>query len=184
MSIFRYLRGGASPLRWFVAEPNLDAWSVPCLAVAGLCVFLVCQRRRADPATAALAAVLTTLLFYKVGFIQYQMIVYLVMAYWLGRHAPALARQRGLGIAIVAYFGWLSLFDLFYCYVGGIIDKRGPWAWVDDWVGLPTFLLGGVLLVALLRVAGRLDDGADHRTVGRQPGHASQSVDGSCGNPT
>jgi len=67
MSIFRFLRGRASPLRWFLAASDLDAWSTPCLAVAGFLVFLVCQWRRTDPATSALVAVLTTLLFYQVG---------------------------------------------------------------------------------------------------------------------
>ena len=151
LSIFRFLRGGASPLRWFMADANVDAWSTPCLVVAGLVVFLICQWRRTDPATSALAAVLTTLLFYQVGFIQYQMIVFLLMAYWLGRYAPALAQDRGLAVAIGGYFGWLTLFDLFYAYAGGIIHADGPWGWVDDWVGLPTFLLGSFLLVKLLR---------------------------------
>jgi hypothetical protein len=156
MSIFRFLRGGASPLRWFVDHPDLDAWSTPCLAVAGLLIFLICQWRRADPATSAVAAVLTTLLFYQVGFLQYQMILFLLMTYWLGRYGPALAWHRGLAVAIGGYFGWLSLFDLFYCYAGGIMQANGPWGWVADRVGLPTFLLGSFLLVNLLRVAGRL----------------------------
>jgi hypothetical protein len=156
MSIFRFLRGRASPLRWFVDHPNVDAWSTPCLAVAGLLVFLVCQWRRADPSTSALAAVLTTLLFYKVGFIQYQMILFLLMTDWLGRYGPDLAQHRTLAVAIGGYFGWLSLFDLLYCYAGGIMQPDGPWSWVADRVGLPTFLLGSFLLASLLRVAGRL----------------------------
>ena len=156
MSIFRYLRGGASPLRWFVDRPDLDAWSTPCLALAGFSVFLFCRWRRADPATSAVSAVLTTLLFYQVGFLQYQMILYLLMADWLGRYGSTLAQDRGLAVAVAGYFGWLSLFDLFYCYAGGIMQPDGPWAWVADRVGLPMFLLGGFLLVRLLRVAGRL----------------------------
>lgn len=156
LSIFRYLRGAASPLRRIVEDPNLDAWSTPCLAVAGLSVFLICQWRRTDPATSALVAVLTTLLFYQVGFLQYQMILFLLTASWMGRHATDLARHRGLAVAIVGYFGWLTLFDLFYCYAGGILHAVGPWGRVEDWVGLPNFLLGSLLLVNLLRVAGRL----------------------------
>jgi hypothetical protein len=156
LSIFRFLRGGASPLRRFMDHPDLDAWSTRCLAVAGLLAFLACRWRRADPATSALVAVLTTLLFYQVGFIQYQMILFLLMAYWLGRYGPLLGRHPGLAFAIGGYFGWLSLFDLFYCYAGGIMQADGPWGWVADRVGLPTFLLGSFLLANLLRVAGRL----------------------------
>jgi hypothetical protein len=151
LSIFRFLRGGASPLGRFVGAHGLDAWSLPCLATAGLLVFLICQRRRTDPATSALAAVLTTLLFYQVGFPQYQMVLFLLMAFWLGRNAPALARDRGLAVAIGSYFGGLTLFDVFYAYAGGVIHPGGPWGWVDDWVGLPTFLLGSLLLARLLQ---------------------------------
>jgi hypothetical protein len=157
LSIFRFLRGAASPLGEFLVHPNLDAWSTPCMAAAGLMVFLVCQWRRSDPATSALLAVLTTLLFYKVGFIQYQMILYLLMAFWLGRYARVLTRDRWLAVAILAYFGWLTVFDMLYFYAGGIMIEGGPWGWVADRVGLPTFLLGGFLLVNLLRVAGRLE---------------------------
>jgi hypothetical protein len=153
MSIFRFLRGGASPLRWWLSSSGLDAWSLPCLAIAGLAVFLTCQWRRTEPATSALAAVLVTLLFYQVGFIQYHMIVFLLSAYWLARHAHGLMRprRRGLVLSIGTYFAWLTLFDLFYAAAGGIIHDEGRWGWVADWVGLPSFLLGGFLLFELLR---------------------------------
>jgi hypothetical protein len=150
LSIFRFLRGGASPLGWFAADVNLDAWSVPCLIAAGLLVFVSCQWRRTDPATSALVAVLTTLLFYQVGFIQYQMIVFMLMAYWLGRHARAHMHDGRLAVAIAGYFGWLTVFDLFYVWAGGVIHDDGPYGWVADWAGLPTFLLGSFLLMSLL----------------------------------
>jgi hypothetical protein len=150
LSIFRFLRGGASPLRWCWGDVNVDAWSMPCLAVAWLGAFLTCQWRRTDPITSTLAAVLTTLLFYQVGFIQYQMVVFLMMACWLGRYGPTLAQDRGLAVAIGAYFGWLTLFDVFYAYLGGVIHDDGTWGRVADWVGLPTFALGGNLLFRLI----------------------------------
>ena len=46
------------------------------------------------------------------------------MAYWLGRYAPALAQDRGLAVAIGGYFGWLTLFDLFYAYAGSHPRRR------------------------------------------------------------
>ena len=151
LSIFRFLRGEASPLRRFVGNSGLDAWSTPCLAVSGLAVFAACQWRHTDAATSAILAVLTTLLFYQVGFIQYQMILYLLMAYWLGLYAPALRQDRVLAVAIGGYFGWLTLFDVFYAWAGGVLHDDGRWGRVVDWVGLPTFLLGGFLLVSLAR---------------------------------
>jgi hypothetical protein len=158
MSIFRYLRSSVSPLRLFVDNPNVDAWWLPCLVFAGLLVFLTCLWRRTEPATSALLAVITTLLFYKVGFPQYQMILFLLMACWMRYHWRELTEHRGLAVAIASYFGWLTLFDSLYCYIGGGYIQ-GPWFdWLSDWAGLPTFGLGGFLLVSLLRVEGRTEE--------------------------
>jgi hypothetical protein len=165
LSIFRFLRGSASPLRRWAGAHGVDAWSLPCLAIAGLVVFLVCQWRRTDAVTSALAAVLATLLFYQVGFLQYQIVLFLLMAYWLGRLASSLARDRSLAVAIVGYFGWLTLFDLFYAYVGGVIHPGDRSGWVDDWAGLPTFVLGSVLLVRVLCWRNALDSDRLGKTI-------------------
>lgn len=151
-SIFRFLRGAWSPLRFFTAAPNADARALPCLAVAGLSVFLWCRWRRVEPALSAVLAVLTTLLFYQVGFIQYQMVLFLLVSYWYGIRGR-LVKGRWLRIALACHFGWLALFDLFYAAIGGVIHPEDPWAWAEDIVGLPTFLLGGFLLAVLLRVS-------------------------------
>ena len=92
-------------------------------------------------------AVLATLLFYRVGFPQYQVVLLMLASYWVvaerrpGRD-PLLAGSLGL------YFGWLALFDVFYALVGGVLHPGDRFAWVEEIVGLPTFLLGIVLLVA------------------------------------
>ena len=97
-------------------------------------------------------AVLTTLLFYRVGFPQYQIIPLLLTSYWLvaerrpGR-GPVLAAMLGL------YFGWLALFDLFYALVGGVLHPGDRFAWVEEIVGLPTVVLGSMLLIAIARAA-------------------------------
>jgi hypothetical protein len=160
LSIFRFFRGWASPLHWFMPDPNLDAWSTPCLATAGLLVFLACQWRRTDPTTSAVLAIQTTLLFYQVGFVQYQMSVFLLLAFWLGRFAPALAHDRGLVIAVWGYFAWLTLFDLFYLFRDKVrISPTDKMAVLLDPMALPSFLLGLYVVVTLLRVGGaRLEE--------------------------
>ncbi len=52
LSIFRFLRGSFSPLRWVVAHPNVDRLSLPTLAIAGGTVFALCVKRRVAPGRA------------------------------------------------------------------------------------------------------------------------------------
>jgi len=154
LSIFRFLRGPYSPLVVLGLARDVDFLALPCLAAAGLAAFAWCLRRRADPATSALAAALTTLLFYRVGFVQYQMVPFLLASYWA--LSPARPARAGgfVAAAMGAYFGWLALFDVYYASFGGVVHPGDPRAWVDDVAGLPTFLLGSALLVGLLRAAG------------------------------
>jgi hypothetical protein len=159
LSIFRFLRGAYSPLRFAFDAPNVDALALPCLALAGLAVFAWCWTRRAGPAAGSLLAVLATLLFYRVGFPQYQVVPLMLASYWVvAERRPG--RDPFLAAALGLYFGWLALFDLFYALVGGVLHPGDRFAWVEDVVGLPTFLLGVALLVAIAREAGRESSGA------------------------
>lgn len=153
LSVFRFLRGAYSPLGPF--SGRADALATPCLALAGSAVFAWCWLRRVGPAAGSVLAVLATLLFYRVSFPQYQVVLLMLASYWIvaerrpGRD-PFLAASLGL------YFGWLALFDVFYALVGGVFHPGDRFAWTEEVVGLPTFLLGVVLLVAIARDAGRL----------------------------
>lgn len=150
-SIYRFLKGTYSPLALFGVSADVDRLAVPCLAAAGLAVFAWCQVRRVEIGRASVLAVLTTLLFYQVGFLQYQMVLFLLVSYWLAVEPGRLAGDRFLAAALVAYFAWLALFEVFSALIGGVVHPGDPWAWVDEVAGLPTFLLGAALLAALLR---------------------------------
>ena len=164
LSIFRFLRGAYSPLRLFWDAPDVDFLSMPCLVVAGASVFAWCWWRRVDPATSAVLAVLTTLLFYQVGFIQYQMNLFLLGSYWaLSPRGPS-GPDRLLATSLGIYAGGLALFDVYHASYGGVVHPEDPWAWVDDVAGLPTFLAGCGLLASLLRFS----------IHARQPGEASR----------
>lgn len=150
LSVFRFLRGTYSPLRLVTATPDADALATPCLALAGLGVFAWCLARRIGPAAGSTLAVLATILFFRVGFPQYQLILGLLASYWIVAERPP-GRDRPLVIASWLYFGWLAAFDVFYALVGGVLHPGDRFAWTEEVVGLPTFLLGAALLVAIVR---------------------------------
>ena len=153
LSIFRFLRGAYSPLRLAWDAPDVDFLALPCLATAGVSMFAWCGWRRIEPATSALLAVLTTLLFYRVGFVQYQMVPFLLASYRFatGRGGPG--GDRFLAAAAGIYFGWLAIFDAYYASFGGVVHPGDPWAWVEEVAGLPTFLAGCLLIAGLIRDA-------------------------------
>jgi hypothetical protein len=151
LSVLRFLRGAYSPLRLFGDAPNLDPLASPLLLAALALIFVWSQIRRIDVSTSTVLAVLTTLMFYRVGFPQYWMVLLLLVSSWVLRHGEALAARPILKVALLAYLGWLGFFDLFYAAIGGIVWPGGRWTWVEDVVGLPTFLLGAFLLGSLFR---------------------------------
>ena len=151
LSVFRFLAGRYSPLRPILDPADLARLNAPILAIALLAVALACVRRRVDASTSAVAAALATLLAYKVGFPQYPMILFLLLPDWVALHRQTLAADRPLVVAACAYLGWISAFDLLYVAAGGVIGPGHPWYWLDEVVGLPTFLLGGAFLACLLR---------------------------------
>ena len=167
LSIFRFLRGAYSPLRPFLDDPDVDSLAMPCLVVAGGSVFAWCWWRRVEPSTSAVLAVLTTLLFYRVGFIQYQMNLFLLASYWAVSPQGPSGRDRLLAASMGIYGGGLALFDVYYASFGGVVHPDDPWAWVEDVAGLPAFLAGSALLAAMLRFSdGRRGAGESSRGPG------------------
>jgi hypothetical protein len=160
LSIFRFLKGHYSPLRLIWESPNLDRLATPCLAVAGLAVFAWCWKRRVGPATAAVLAVLSTLIFYQVGFPQYHVILLMLGATWAVREGPDLRAEPKLRLTIGMYLAFFGTFEVFMAAIGGVVHPEDPWGWVDEVVGLPAFLVQAPLLTALIRWAGRKPAGA------------------------
>ena len=105
-------------------------------------------------------AVLVTLLFYPYALVQYQMVLFVLAAYWYLTfpHRRWLLNDRLCSVAVVAYFNWLGVYSLFYHGVG-VSNYYQSWGWVEDMVGLPTFLLGLLFFLALWR-ASRIESSA------------------------
>jgi hypothetical protein len=54
----------------------------PLLLAAGLGEFAWCIVRQTEPALSAALAVLITLLLYRVGYINYEMVLFFLISYW------------------------------------------------------------------------------------------------------
>ncbi len=90
-------------------------------------------------------AITTTLLFYKVGFPQYQMVLFVLASYWVAARSKQIRNKMPLYVSLGCYFGWLGIFDLIECTKG--VDFHS----MQEWAGLPTFLLGCGLIVCIVR---------------------------------
>jgi hypothetical protein len=144
LSIFRFLRGGYSPLRAWGLEPDVDWLALPVLGLALLATWLWCRARAVDPATAAFLASLATVLLYPNGFPQYQMVPLMLASYWVAETWNDRRHRTALAIALVGYFGWIAAFDITYCLIGDGSPR------FEDAVGLPTFVIGSALATCVV----------------------------------
>jgi len=146
-SIYDVLASTHSPLRLFWDPPNghsLDWLEKPFLVTAGLGIFAWCVLRRTGPALSAALAVLATLLFYQVGFINYQMVPFFLISYWVVSEWQQLVERSVLAVLLGGYFGLLALLDLVhwsdFTVAGDIVYSN---------IVVFKFLLGCSLLVVL-----------------------------------
>jgi hypothetical protein len=105
-SIYSVLGSADSLLRLFSDSANfaLDWLEKPLLVTAGLGVFGWCVLRRTGPALSAALAILVTLLFYRVGYINYQMVFFVLISYWIASEWKQLADRYTLGAVLGGYF--------------------------------------------------------------------------------
>jgi hypothetical protein len=145
LSIYRFLKGRYSPLSWLVFNEDPDQAAPAFMLIALLWAWLLVRKRMIEPAPAAVLAVLVTLMFYQVGFAQYHMVLFVLASYWMMSARGAIREAIPLWIALGCYFGWLSIFDVILSTTN--IDSMG----MQEWIGLPTFLLGCFLLISIVR---------------------------------
>src|SRR5271165_7160138 len=145
LSIYRFLKGYYSPLRWLDFNEDPDQAAPAFMLMALLWAWLWVRKRMIEPAPAAVLAVLVTLMFYQVGFAQYYMVLFVIASYWMMSARGAIREATQLWVALGCYFGWLSIFDVILSTTN--IDSKG----MQEWIGLPTFLLGCFLLVSIVR---------------------------------
>ena len=84
----------------------------PLLVIIGLGVFAWCMLRRTGPALSATLAILLTLLLYRTGTFNYQMVPFLLISYWMVSEWEQLREHSALAALLGGYFGVLAIFEL------------------------------------------------------------------------
>jgi Glycosyltransferase family 87 len=150
LSIFWFIRGRYSPLRWFGAAANYDDLAPILLVLALLRAWFWYRRRQPHVDAAVLVAILTTVLLHRTGYPQYHMVPFVLGSSWVVRQWAEIRARPARVVAIACYFGWLAAFDLYYVFAD---DQMNTYYWPSarDAVGLPTFLFGCAFLVAVVR---------------------------------
>jgi len=161
-SIYSVLGSTDSLLRLFSDSPKytLDWLEKPLLATAVLGVFgWWCVLRRTGPALSAALAILVTLLFYRVGYINYQMVLFVLISYWIASEWKQLIDRYALAAVLGGYFCVLAILDFVSWSVQLTDDISITKLSLSDMV-LIKFLLGCALLVVLatLSIHGRFQD--------------------------
>jgi hypothetical protein len=153
LSVWRYLKGTHSPLAQAgLSAPDLDRFATPVLLLALGLLWAFTTIRRTERIHACLIAMIATLAFYRVGFVQYQMFVFLMLPIWYFRHKESIEGRLLLKLSLGAYIAWIVGFDLFDNAVGGIVGHDRPFAWLEEWVGLPNFVVSMSLLATLVNM--------------------------------
>jgi Glycosyltransferase family 87 len=152
LSIFFFVRGHYSPFQLFGVRADFDDLAPFVLFLALLAAWAWAWVRRPDALTGAVVAAVTTVLFYRTAYPQYQMVSFVLGSSWAVRHWDRIRGRTARVIAISCYFGWLGAFDLYYAF-----DDEGPgsryWHTVQYVVGLPSFLCGCAFLAGVIRSA-------------------------------
>lgn len=152
ISFWRFIKGAHSPIAMlYQPVPDLDFMATPVLLLVLAGVWLFYMKFHLSALTGSLIAMLAVLIFYRVGFLQYQMVFFLILPIWFLNHMTLIKQNKLLKWALLLYFMWISFFDLFDNAVGGIIGLNRPYGAAEEWAGLPQLVLGGLLMIALLR---------------------------------
>ncbi len=152
LSIFLFLRGRYSPLHWIGGVLNQDYLS-PYVTLAALYLAWLWYRTRwPDILSASLVAALITVLLYRSGYPQYQMLPFALGTRWLVVSWHRLRGRPLIALAAASYIAWLAAFESYYANIN---DDYGElyWIYVRDFLGLPTFLLGCAFIAAVVRLS-------------------------------
>jgi Glycosyltransferase family 87 len=149
-SIYTVLASTHSPLQSFLDSPNVDWLEKPLLLIAGLAMFTWCILRQIEAALSSALAILVTLLFYRIGYANYQMVLFLLISYWVVSDQKKFKEPSVLAALLVGYFGFLAIVD--FDFWSGLFLPTSIQSSIKFLFVLIQFLLGCALLVGLIRV--------------------------------
>jgi hypothetical protein len=144
-SIYVVLTSTHSPLRTFLDSSNVDWLEKSLLLTAGLGMFTWCMLRQIEPVLSSALAILVTLLFYRVGHANYQMVLFSLILYWTASNWAQFKHHSVLTTLLGGYFGFLTIANLAFWWVNGYFHSEAV-------VALLKFLLGCALFVGLVRL--------------------------------
>ncbi len=150
MSIFRFIRSRYSPLLRLGIAENYDSLSPVIIVLALLLAWSWSRARRPNLEASAAVVAATTVLLYRVGFPQYQMVPFVLASSWALRNWRQLRARALLGVAIGCQFAWLAVFDVCDASVGYFLWAP-TWDLVEDLSGLPAFLFGCLFVFGMVR---------------------------------
>ena len=147
LSIYTVLPSTHSPLRPFLHSLNVDWLDKSLLFTAGLGTFTWCIFRQIEPALSSALAILVTLLFYRIGYANYQMVFFSLILYWAVSNWPQFKEHSVLAVLLIGYFSFLAISNLAFWWglIGSIFYSKIALA-------LLQFLLGCALLIRLAHV--------------------------------
>ena len=147
-SIYIVLAANHSPLRPFLDSPNVDWLEKPLLLTAGLATFTWCMLRQIEPALSSALAILVTLLFYRVGYVNYQMVLFSLISYWAVSNWAQFKEHSVLAALLVGYFGVLGIVE----FAAWSRFRRHLSSTVVSFSCYSRFLLGCALFVGLVQL--------------------------------
>jgi hypothetical protein len=112
-SAMRYVDRMDLPIRFAWESVNIDQLtgrlSMLSLPIAGLGMFAWCAVFRPSPALATFMAILTTLTFYRIGFVQYQMMLFCIASYWAASEWQEIKGCPTLVSLLIGYFSIVGI---------------------------------------------------------------------------
>jgi hypothetical protein len=146
-------------------SPNVWGLEKPLWLTAWLAVFAWSIVRQIGPALSAVLAVLVTLLFYRLGYLSYQMALYFLVSYWAVSEWGGLKKHTVLAAFLVSYFGLLGIVD-----IGIWLDLEG-YGQYSMIVASLKFVAGCVLLASLIKFSTRTAPGSSSLSISADKAH-------------
>jgi Glycosyltransferase family 87 len=141
-SIYAFL-----PPDGFLHSLALDYWGwleKSLWLIVGSIVFIWSMVKRADVALSSCLAILVTVLFYRLGFNNYEMVLFLLISYWAVSKWTRLKEHRLLVGILVCYFGFLAVLDVAILIR---LEGYGHYSMITVFL---KWILGCILLIGLM----------------------------------
>jgi hypothetical protein len=130
------------PIHSLVDKINMEIFAFIILAGSGISLFYWFMRNSIVPIYGCAMAVLITLITYKVGFVNYSIILFCIFLYLIFFEWENIKNNKYFIILVIVYFNFQSIFDIYGWVIG---DK---YIWKNILIST-NFILGVTLFIYL-----------------------------------